>query len=183
VKTVADEFSDGVWFVPLAAISDPALVGPATASARRSRGDRRGIAFLLTMKGWCLVELGEAARGRPMVEEAVALKRGVGERQLLAFAQAVLAIALLAEERTEEAVNLIVDEALPAFRTLGDGWGAGLALYTLGRAHEELGNPDRAIELCRESLSIRREMGDRHGAGRCLERLEALGASVTDQTM
>lgn len=150
---------------------------------RKARGDRRGIAFALTLRGWSLLELGEPERARELLEEAVSLKREVGERQLLAFAQTVLAACFNEQGEGAAARSLVLDQALPTFRAVGDRWGIGLALYTLGRTHEAGGDSDRARELYRESLQIRQEMGDLHGAARSRARLEAVESRPPDQVM
>ncbi len=79
---------------------------------------------------------------------------------------------LLAEGRYAEAVDAF-QEALTAYRALGDRYGEAIALGDLGNAYSRLDRPDDAAEAFVQAATMLRAMGDRHheaaalaGAGR-----------------
>ena len=61
----------------------------------------------------------------------------------------------------EEAVGCCED-ALAAFRELGDRYGEAAALDSLGYAHQHLGDYARGAARCQQALAVFRELGDRY---------------------
>lgn len=57
------------------------------------------------------------------------------------------------------------EQALPAFREIGDRWGEGATLGNLGIAYKKSGDLRHAIELYKQQLKIMRELGDHLSEG------------------
>jgi tetratricopeptide (TPR) repeat protein len=65
----------------------------------------------------------------------------------------------------------LLEESLELRRQLGNKWGVGVSLGTLGWVAIGEGDWNRAIARLGESLEVRQEIGDKGGIAWCLERL------------
>jgi hypothetical protein len=65
----------------------------------------------------------------------------------------------------------LLEESLELRRQLGNKWGVGVSLGTLGWVAIHEGDWTRATARLGESLEVRQEIGDKGGSAWCLERL------------
>jgi tetratricopeptide (TPR) repeat protein len=70
-----------------------------------------------------------------------------------------------------ERATRLLEESLQLRRQLGNKWGIGVSLGTLGWVAICEKNWSRALERLGESLQVRLEIGDKGGSAWCLERL------------
>jgi predicted ATPase/DNA-binding CsgD family transcriptional regulator len=115
-------------------------------------------------------DLPEATR---LLEESIAIGREVGEagKRNLAHALKSLASVAVLQGHLDVARGL-ARESLRLFQEVGEAWGTAMALYYLGKATGELGDPVAARTLLEESASLFRVAGDRQ---RLAGPLNALG--------
>jgi predicted ATPase/DNA-binding CsgD family transcriptional regulator len=95
-----------------------------------------------------------------VLEEALAIRHQMGDRRSDANVQTQLAgIAL--RQREYERVGRLADEALAAYRALGDDAGATVPLAMLGLAAGEQGDTARAAALMQQGLEVSSRLRDR----------------------
>jgi non-specific serine/threonine protein kinase len=95
-----------------------------------------------------------------LLDEALALRQQLGDRRGVATIHTQLAgIAL--DQRAYEQVEHLGQEALAAYREVGDEAGATVALVFLGMAAGEQGDTARAIALLRQALEGSSRLHDR----------------------
>ncbi|MFL5659644.1 MAG: tetratricopeptide repeat protein [Ktedonobacteraceae bacterium] len=105
---------------------------------------------------------GDLPQAHRLLEESIAIGREVGTagKRNLAHALAALAhVALL--EGNLSAARELAGEGMQVFQEVGEAWGIALALFLLGRATGELGDPIAARLLLEESAALFRVVGDR----------------------
>jgi len=116
--------------------------------------------------------LGEARRAIEYYEEALAIRREIGDRRGEGSALTGLGLACCALGEARRAIGLF-EQALAISREIGDRRGEGHGLGNLGSAYWSLGEVRRAMEYHGGALAIHREIGDRHGEGGDLGNLGA----------
>lgn len=131
--------------------------------------DRQLCAWALLHRGQALWEEGKDDEATATFQESLSLWREVGNRVGLAWALTALGRARLAHGDLERAASLLY-EGLDCYRTACHKWGTAHALHALGDLARSAGNA-RATALYQESLTLRREMGDRAGLAEGLEAL------------
>jgi DNA-binding SARP family transcriptional activator/Flp pilus assembly protein TadD len=94
--------------------------------------------------------------------EALAVLRGIGDRQGESMVLDSLAIDLFYQDRFEEALECL-QSALAIHTALDDQWWAGLCLNNIGQVLVCLKRYDEALEHLRRALAIQRETSDRYG--------------------
>jgi predicted ATPase/DNA-binding CsgD family transcriptional regulator len=105
---------------------------------------------------------GDLPQAHRLLEESIAIGRegGRAAKRNLAHALAALAhVALL--EGNLSAARELAGEGMQVFQEVGEAWGIALALFLLGRATGELGDPIAACLLLEESAALFRVVGDR----------------------
>ncbi|HEY4866804.1 MAG TPA: LuxR C-terminal-related transcriptional regulator [Candidatus Dormibacteraeota bacterium] len=95
-----------------------------------------------------------------LLEEALALRRQMGDRRGAAIVQTQLAGIALRQREYERAERL-ADEALVAYREAGDDTGATVPLALLGLAAGEQGDTARAAALMQQGLEASSHLLDR----------------------
>ena len=95
-----------------------------------------------------------------LLEEALALRRQMGDRRGAAIVQTQLAGIALRQREYERAERL-ADEALVAYREAGDDTGATVPLAFLGLAAGEQGDTARATALMQQGLEASSHLLDR----------------------
>ena len=76
-----------------------------------------------------------------------------------------------AAARRSKTIRSLVEESLDLRQQLGNKWGVGVSLGTLGWVAMREGDWARALARLGESLEVRREIGDMGGSAWCLERV------------
>jgi tetratricopeptide (TPR) repeat protein len=127
----------------------------------REHGDAWGIARSVFMLGYAAIESGDFASAKPLFEETVRLMAELGYEQYVGMATFNLAWAYGELGDRERAKQLAI-ENLGRARAIGSPTLESATLASLGfHAHEE-GRYDEALEMQRESLRVRLDLGDAH---------------------
>jgi non-specific serine/threonine protein kinase len=95
-----------------------------------------------------------------LLEEALALRQQLGDRRGVANIRTQLAGIALGQREYEQAEHL-GQEALTAYRQVGDDTGATVALVMLGVAAGEQGDTARAVAFMRQGLEAGSRLQDR----------------------
>lgn len=141
---------------------------------RRRLGDRRNIAFSLTVRARADALAGAYAEALRRLDEAEALHAEIGERQLLAFARHIRGETLLRQGAPAAAYPILVEDALPVFRRIGDRYGIQATLAFIGDCHREAGAWDDALAAYDECEAIVSAMHDGHARAQLLARRASL---------
>jgi tetratricopeptide (TPR) repeat protein len=120
-------------------------------------GWEQGAAWLLT--AWAEIALGEVARGQQACNEALRLLVPLGDQWALAHAEALLGALAQAEHRFADAVAHLARAAEAADR-LGFAAAGSLHRANLGRAHQQNGDPAKAIAAFERAIETARTAGD-----------------------
>jgi len=144
-------------------------------SARRA-GNRQGEAWILNSLGEALGITGES-EGIGFLEQALAIRREIGDRMGEAQAANNLANAYQRLGRTEEALD-VLHRALDLNRELGYRFGEGIALVNLGDVLLELNRAEEAIEYLQDARRTFAEIEHADGTGYALFWLGRCHASL-----
>jgi non-specific serine/threonine protein kinase len=98
--------------------------------------------------------------GVQLLHEALALRQQLGDRRGVATIQTQLAGIALGQRAYEQAEHL-GQEALAAYREVGDDMGATVPLVMVGMAAGEQGDTARAVALMRQGLETSSRLQDR----------------------
>jgi predicted ATPase/DNA-binding SARP family transcriptional activator/predicted negative regulator of RcsB-dependent stress response len=120
-------------------------------------GWEQGAAWLLT--AWASIALGDVARGSQACAEALRRLTPLGDQWALGHAEALLGALAQASGRYPEAVAHLTRAADAADR-LGFAAAGSLHRANLGRAHQQNGDPVRAIAALELAMSTARTAGD-----------------------
>ncbi len=125
-----------------------------------------------------LSELGDFTRARTLLEEALALRRTLGNPMLIANSAYNLGFAALHEGDLERAAEAL-EETLELARASGDSFYTAYSLCMLGEIAllDEEPEPERAEPLLRESLDLLEQIGDTRSQAECLHALAAVAAA------
>jgi tetratricopeptide (TPR) repeat protein len=119
---------------------------------------------------------GRYAAAQGLIEESLALQRGLDDRGGVAYA--LLRLGTVVRERGDyTAAMAIYEECRDVYRALGDRAGVGAALLGLGDVARDQGDAARVEACCGESLSTCRELGRHWCTGFSLNNL-ALAAAM-----
>jgi predicted ATPase len=142
-------YRDGVHWLEqtLAAVDDDAT--------RQRAGALWGAGFL-----WVL--LGDAERGAPNLEAALALARELDDAAIVARSLSVIALLAFFQNDARRARELL-EEAAETARIAQDNWILADALGTLGSIYPLQGEFEKAENAGREARAIGREYGDKQG--------------------
>ena len=135
----------------------------------RHAGNRQGEAWVLNSLGVALGVTGES-ESIGCLEQALDIRREIGDRIGEAQAANNLADAYEALGRGEEAIGLL-RRALDLNREVGNSYGEAVALGNLGAALLHLDRPEEAIGLLRQSRSAFGDIGYPDGAGYALHNI------------
>ncbi len=128
------------------------------------------LAKVLVRAGRFLHALGASREAKPLIEEGLALARGLGDAREIAFALTSLGelVSFFGEHSAAEA---FLREALDLYREIGYRPGIAAALNALGTVAWRLGRYEDAKALYQEGLALERELGDRRGMALALNNL------------
>jgi predicted ATPase/Tfp pilus assembly protein PilF len=127
-------------------------------------------ALALNGAGNLAYQQGEYGRAAVLHEEALALRRGLGDTQGIAASLANLGNVAAQLGEYARAVALY-EEALALQRALGVAWSIAATLNGLGHVAEQQGEYGRAATLHEEALALRRGLGDTQGVAISLANL------------
>ncbi len=113
---------------------------------------------------------GDYQQARALHEEALALRRGLGDKRAIATSLNNLGIVAKEQGAYEEAITLH-EEALALRRDLGDRWGIAASLNSLGVVAQEHGDHDRAAGWYEQSAALLRQLRDKQGLAVVLNNL------------
>jgi predicted ATPase/class 3 adenylate cyclase/Tfp pilus assembly protein PilF len=146
--------------------------GPASASSRGRA--------LLALSRFALMIEDDAARARPLLEEALTLLTEAGDTRRVVVALSHLALTLrpLGDDQGADAMFV---RSVELARREGDDWALALALNNQGSDLIDRGvDPDRARSLSEEALTLRRRLGERRGLSVTLASLGSLALTQGD---
>jgi predicted ATPase/transcriptional regulator with XRE-family HTH domain len=123
--------------------------------------------------------LSDYARARAWHEEALALRRAMGDRQ--GISRSLTNLGNVAAEMADYAAAVaLFEESVALDRALGDRLGMSKPLHNLGRIAYERGDYPGAVALLEEALAIQRDVGDLVGVGISLSSLGIVAAARGD---
>ena len=149
---------------------DPTVRDLLDAGAARVQNELAGepeiLAEMLTVIGRVYQRLEVPDKARPLLEQALALGRGIGGPEHPRVAQTLNDLGVLKRVNGEAAASVaMLEESLAMRRRLLGAKHKDIAvtLSELGRSYDNLGNRERAETLAREALAMRRELlGEDH---------------------
>jgi predicted ATPase/DNA-binding CsgD family transcriptional regulator len=144
--------------------------------AAHAQGDAEAIAYASQFLGRAVWFLGDPARGLALTEEALARHRAAGDWRGTVLTLVQLGVMRAFMGDPADAVRLF-QECAAACQERGERWNRSYALWGLGLATWLLGNIERADEVERAALRIKREVGDQVGVALCIEALAWIAAS------
>ncbi len=131
---------------------DPARADAAPPSLRA--GAARGL-------GWIAMCLGDYAAAEVWLEEALAIRRQLGD--VLGVANTLTVLGTVAERRGDDAVaGVRYAEALAGFRAVGHLQGIAWSLVGYADAAYRRGDHGEAARLAEEAMAVARESGNQH---------------------
>jgi predicted ATPase/DNA-binding CsgD family transcriptional regulator len=144
--------------------------------AAEGQGDAEAIAYASQFLGRAVWFLGDPARGLTLTEDALARHRAAGDWRgtVLTLVQLGVMRAFMGDPA---AAISPLQECADSCRERGERWNRSYALWGLGLAAWLLGDAERADELQRAALRIKREVGDQVGAAHCVEALAWIAAT------
>src|SRR5438046_5553860 len=124
--------------------------------------------------------LGESGTARRFCEQALLIRRALGDRWGAAMSLNNLGKVATEYERDPAAARQYLEESLAILRELGDQQGFALVLGNLGETLHEQGEYEPARALLQESLDILRELGDAYEAAQSLYSLGLTATAMAD---
>ena len=145
-------------------------------AAGQGLGDAQAVAYASQFLGRALWFTGEPDRGAALTEEALGRHRTAGDWQgvVLTLVQLGVMRALMGDPQA--AVGPL-EECAAECAAHGERWNRSYALWGLGLATWLLGDCERAGEVERAALRIKRDVGDQPGTALCLDALAWVAAS------
>jgi tetratricopeptide (TPR) repeat protein len=135
-------------------------------AAQRS-GDQRAQGRMLHNHGYVLRERRSYQEAIALIEESIAIFRGLDDRFWEGRALGTLGTAYRSQQRFQQAIDCY-EQSLRIRREVGDRLGEGQTLQAIGTTYRQHGRVDNAIDALRASLAIFQEIGDRRGESRTL---------------
>jgi non-specific serine/threonine protein kinase len=147
-----------------------ALTRPEAQEMNQARGDA------LNGAGSMAYRLGEFREARALFQQALTIRRALGDRWGAAMSLNNLGKVATEYERDPAAGREYLEESLAILRELGDRQGFALALSNLGETLHEQREYGAARAVMEESLVIQREIGDAYETA---QNLYSLGLTAT----
>jgi serine/threonine protein kinase/tetratricopeptide (TPR) repeat protein len=126
-------------------------------------------------QGWFAARMGKRRKAQKILEESIALLKQHDAPADLAFSYLALGRGDTDESMPQAELRDLFQQALAIYRERNDRWGMALALIAIGDTYR--GGMDLSAEIeqglnyVRESLKIRREIGDQYGIAEALSLL------------
>jgi len=141
----------------------------------REIGDHLGTAMLLIDLAIFVGMAGDPVLAAAQLAEAASLAQQLGDRRL--NARLLQVRAMLAGQTDNEESFKLGQESLALYRALGDGWQAGIVLWSVGMSATALGRYDAARADFKECLVNAWELGNRWGVPYPLEAFAVLAVA------
>jgi len=141
--------SEGVTFLEQALEGSEGVAPSVRAKALYATGDMA-------------INVGDLDRGQVLIEEGLALSRGLGNTAGIARFLNCLGWVDL-DKGNYATARRFAEEALVLWKEVGDKESIASTLDLLGAVYESQGEPERARPLYEESLVLRRELGNKGG--------------------
>ena len=156
---------------------DTDVAGLATASLRGARevDDKRTAAGALGTLAELALRRGDTEEALALLDEGLALRRGLGDARLIANSLLGLARVRLARAEPAQAEQLL-EAGLAQASEIGDTWSASVALAGLGRLKLDRAAPAEAGRLFADSLRLASGRGDKRAVADCLQGLAGVRA-------
>ena len=138
----------------------------------------RDLDVVLVNLGSAYAALGENRRAIDLYDQALTIRRKVGDRRGEGAALLSLGFAYADLGESRRAIDLY-DQALTIRREIGDRRGEGAALVNLGLAYAALGENRRAAESYKQAMEVIREIGGLYGEN-AMRDLRAMYARVAE---
>jgi tetratricopeptide (TPR) repeat protein len=136
-------------------------------------------AVALCLMGRTVHSQGDYRRAIALLEEAGALFRDLGAKQLFAWASIYLG-GVAHDQGNDERAMAFLEESVTLFRDTGDKDGLALTLNVLGTVVHARGDDERATALYEESLGLWTTIGFKWGMALALSRLGAVAHAQGD---
>jgi predicted ATPase/DNA-binding NarL/FixJ family response regulator len=140
------------------------------------QGDAEAIAYASAFLGRAVWFLGDHGRGLALTEDALARHRAAGDWQGTVLTLVQLGIMRAFTGDPAAAVSPL-QECAGSCQERGERWSRSYALWGLGLVAWLAGDAERASELERAALRVKREVGDQVGVALCIETLAWITAS------
>jgi ATP/maltotriose-dependent transcriptional regulator MalT len=146
-------------------------------------GNKQGIAFSLFWQAFGIMERGNYAEARVMLEKAMTLHREVGNTEYVAWSLYRLAQPDMYQGEYARA-HALCEESLALHRKLGNTWGIAYGVHQLARVlFYSQSDPALVRSLLQESLTLNRELGDKWINGQVLLLLGDVALSQGDMAL
>jgi predicted ATPase/DNA-binding NarL/FixJ family response regulator len=145
-------------------------------AAGQSLGDAQAVAYASQFLGRAAWFTGEPDRGVALTEEALRRHRAAGDWPGVVLTLVQLGVMRTLMGRPQAAVALF-EECAAQCGAHGERWNRSYALWGLSLASWLLGDSERAEEVQRAALGIKRDIGDQPGMALCLDALAWIAAS------
>jgi predicted ATPase/DNA-binding CsgD family transcriptional regulator len=145
-------------------------------TAGQDLGDARAVTYASQFLGRAVWFTGEPERGVALTEEALRRHRAAGDWQGVALTLVQLGVMRTLTGHPRDAVGPF-EECVTECVAGGERWNRSYALWGLGLATWLLGDSERAEEVQRAALGIKRDVGDQVGTALCLDALAWIAAS------
>ncbi len=146
-------------------------------------GNKQGIAFSLLWQAFGIMERGNYAEARVMLEKAMTLHREVGNTEYVAWSLYRLAQPDMYQGEYARA-RALCEESLALHRKLGNTWGIAYGVHQLARVlFYSQSDPALVRSLLQESLTLNRELGDKWINGQVLLLLGEVALSQGDMAL
>jgi predicted ATPase/DNA-binding SARP family transcriptional activator/Tfp pilus assembly protein PilF len=146
----------------------------------RAKNNLTGQAGTLNNLGLIASNENRLALAHEYFVEALAIYRRLDS---VAQAGSVLSnLAMLAyRQQNYEQARVYYTESLELFRKLDYPWNVAVSLHNLGETYAAMKQPQKALPLLRESLTVRQSLGDRAGVALTLDALAGMALVYEDQ--
>ena len=145
-------------------------------AAGQSLGDGQAVAYASQFLGRAVWFTGEPDRGVALTEEALRRHRSAGDWPGVVLTLVQLGVMRTLMGHPQAAVGFF-EECAAQCGAHGERWNRSYALWGLGLASWLLGDGERAEEVQRAALGIKRDVGDPVGTALCLDALAWVAAS------
>jgi non-specific serine/threonine protein kinase len=144
--------------------------------AGQGLGDAQAVAYASQFLGRAVWFTGEPDRGSALTEEALGRHRAAGDWEGVVLTLVQLGVLRTFMGHPRAGVGLL-EECAAECAAHGERWNRSYALWGLGLATWLLDESERAGEVERAALKIKRDIGDQPGTALCLDALAWIAAS------
>ncbi|MFF8787065.1 ATP-binding protein [Streptomyces sp. NPDC015125] len=140
--------------------------------------DQKALAWTMQFAALATMHQGDIAGGVELADQALQRQRALNDRAGILVSMHLLAIATSLHGDPRSAA--IGEEKLALCEEMGSTWAKSYALRDLGLEARRQGDMTRAKRLLKESLRLKRTLGDPLGSSSCFELLAWIAADEDD---